>query len=164
MTSLGVGSAAGAVRWPIELSCALHWGEMDAFGHVNNTVYFRWFESARMSYFARLGWPEFQQTTGVGPILHSTQARFRAPLVWPDTITVATRVSALEGDRFTMLYEVKSAALGRIAAEGSGLVVAFDYRTLAKAPLPEIIRSRISQLEAGEENPGDGLAGRGRAL
>ncbi len=147
MTMRTPGSGAGAADWPVELACPLQWGEMDAFGHVNNTVYFRWFESARMSYFGRLGWPQVQETTGVGPILHSTQARFRAPLVWPDTITVATRVTDLAGDRFTMLYEVRSAALGRLAAEGSGLVVAFDYRSLAKTTLPEVIRERIQQLE-----------------
>lgn len=135
--------------WAITLEVPLHWGEMDAFGHVNNAVYFRWFESARMSYFERLGWPELQRESGIGPILHSTQARFRAPLVWPDTILVATRVSEISGDRFTMLYEVRSRSLGRLAAEGSGLIVAFDYRTLAKAPLPDLIRARMAQLEAG---------------
>jgi acyl-CoA thioester hydrolase len=125
----------------------LAWGEMDAFGHVNNAVYFRWFESARMSYFERLGWPALQRETGIGPILHSTQARFRAPLVWPDTVVVTTRVSEVAGDRFTMLYEVHSRSLERLAAEGSGLIVAFDYLRLVKAPLPETVRERIAELE-----------------
>jgi acyl-CoA thioester hydrolase len=141
--------AAGASPWALELSWPLHWGEMDAFGHVNNTVYFRWFESARMSYFERLGWPALTAESGIGPILHSTRARFRAPLVWPDTITVATRALDLAADRFTMEYEVRSLTLDRVAAEGSGLIVAFDYRALAKAALPEVIRERIRALEAG---------------
>ena len=135
--------------WPVELALPVQWGEMDAFGHVNNIVYFRWFESARMSYFERLGWPELQVETGVGPILHSTQARFRAPVVWPDTVVVATRVSEAASDRFTMLYEVRSTAMGTVAAEGSGLVVAFDYRRLAMTTLPELIRQRIDGLEKG---------------
>ena len=58
-------------------------------------------------------------------------------------------MSEISGDRFTMLYEVRSRSLGRLAAEGSGLIVAFDYRTLAKAPLPDLIRARMAQLEAG---------------
>ena len=145
-------SDSRAASWPVEIACPLHWGEMDAFGHVNNAVYFRWFESARMSYFERLGWPELQRESGVGPILHSTQARFRAPLVWPDTVTVATRVSAVAADRFTMVYEVTSRNLGRIAAEGSGLIVAFDYRNSCKATLPGLIRERIAHLEASEDS------------
>jgi len=141
------GLPAIAAQWPVALEVALAWGEMDAFGHVNNAVYFRWFESARMSYFERLGWPALQQETGVGPILHSTQARFRAPLTWPDRVTVTTRVSEVAEDRFTMIYEVRSHGLDRLAADGSGLIVAFDYRKLAKAPLPEEIRRRIAEVE-----------------
>jgi acyl-CoA thioester hydrolase len=148
---------AGGTRWALELACPLQWGEMDAFGHVNNAVYFRWFESARMSYFARLGWPEIQRETGIGPILHSTRARFRVPLVWPDSVIVATRVSEVAADRFTMDYEVRSANVSRVAAEGIGIVVAFDYRKLAKAVLPEILRERIATIEAGgTTESGDG--------
>lgn len=138
----------GGDRFPVRLSLPVQWGEMDVYGHVNNAVYFRWFESARMEYFSRLGWPEVERETGVGPILHSTQARFRAALHWPDEVEVGAKVSELLDDRFTMLYSVASRKLGRIAAEGSGLVVAYDYRAKAKARLPEAVRARISELEA----------------
>jgi len=133
--------------FPVVLRLSLQWGEMDAYRHVNNAVYFRWFESARMEYFRRLGWQEVERESGVGPILHSTQARFRAPLEWPDDVEVATRVVDVGEDRFTMLYEVRSRKLERLACEGSGLVVSYDYRTGRKAPLPAAIRERIAELE-----------------
>jgi len=141
----------GSVRrmFPVRLVQPVQWGEMDSYGHVNNTVYFRWFESARMAYFARLGWPEVERATGVGPILHSTRARFRAPLEWPDEIEVATRAQEIGADRFTMRYEVRSRRLDRIAAEGEGLIVAYDYRARAKAPLPEAVRAALAALEGG---------------
>src|SRR6476619_6714432 len=82
------------------------WGEMDSYRHVNNVVYFRYFESARLEYFRRLGWFEYEQQTGVGPILAATSARFRRALTYPDTILVAVRVPALEKDRFTMEYRL----------------------------------------------------------
>jgi acyl-CoA thioester hydrolase len=133
--------------FPVTIRLPLQWGEMDAYGHVNNAVYFRWFESVRMESFRLLGWPAVERETGVGPILHSTRARFRAPLEWPDEVEVATRVVAPADDRFTMLYEVRSARLGRVACEGEGLVVAFDYRAGRKAPLPAAIRERLAELE-----------------
>jgi len=61
------------------------WGEMDAFQHVNNVVYFKYFESARINYFEETGINAHMQTTGVGPILGNTQCRFKAPLTYPDT-------------------------------------------------------------------------------
>ena len=140
-----VASRAG---FPVRLTLPVQWGEMDAYGHVNNAVYFRWFESVRMEYFRRIGWPELERETGVGPILHSTQARFRAALEWPDEVEVAARVADVLVDRFTMFYEVRSVRLGRIVCEGSGLVVAFDYPEKEKAILSGELRERIALLEA----------------
>lgn len=138
---------------PVVLRLTLQWGEMDAYRHVNNAVYFRWFESARMEYFRRLRWQEVEHQTGIGPILHSTQARFRVPLEWPDEVTISTRAVDLGHDRFTMLYEVRSRKLDRLACEGSGLVVSYDYRAGHKAPLPEEIRRRIVELERAPGAP-----------
>lgn len=123
------------------------WGEMDSYGHVNNAVYFRWFESGRMAYFHALGWPAIEKESGIGPILHSTEARFRVPLEYPDEVEITTRVTDVQADRFTMQYEIRSRKLGRIACAGNGLVVAYDYRALAKAALPEEIARRIAELE-----------------
>ena len=54
-----------------------------------------------------------------------------------------------------MSYEVRSRRLGgAVAAEGTGLIVAYDYRALAKAPLPDEIVSRIQALESGQEAGG----------
>lgn len=136
----------GRAAFPVTIRLALQWGEMDSYGHANNTIYFRWFESARMECFRRIGWPEVERELGVGPILHSTRARFRAPLTWPDEVEVGTRVVDVLDDRFTMLYEVRSHALDRVACEGSGLIVAFDYRAGAKTALPAAIRKGLEAL------------------
>lgn len=139
-----------AAAFPVVVAFPLQWGEMDAMGHVNNTVYFRWFESARIIYFERIGWMEVLRARGIGPILHSTSARFRAPLAFPDTVRVGARASDLESDRFTMHYEVRSERLeGALAAEGTGLIVAYDYRASTKAALPAEVASRIQALEEG---------------
>jgi len=140
-------SEAGRDAFQVRILLPLQWGEMDSYGHANNTIYFRWFESARMEYFRRVGWWTVEKECGVGPILHSTQARFRAPLEWPDEVEVMTRAVDLQEDRFDMLYVVRSRKLDRVACEGSGLIVSFDYRAQAKAPLPEPVRRRIVELE-----------------
>src|ERR1700723_3482018 len=62
--------------YPVVVELPVAWGEMDFYRHVNNTVYFRYFESARLEYFRRLGWFEYEEQTGVGPILQAASARF----------------------------------------------------------------------------------------
>jgi acyl-CoA thioester hydrolase len=122
---------------------------MDAFAHVNNVVYFRWFESARLAYFEAVGWNAAMAESGVGPILARTSCAFRAPLTFPDTVTLAARAEDLSEDRFTMRYRVVSERLGVIAAEGEGRVISYDYRNACKAPLPPAIRAAILAFEAG---------------
>ncbi len=133
---------------PIVIEIPVAWGEMDSFQHVNNIVYFRYFESARIAYFERLKLMEFMNQTGIGPILASVQCKFKIPLTYPDTVSVGTRISKVEPDRFVMEYYVVSQQHQKIAAEGEGIIVSFNYRESKKAPLPEEVKQRIVALEA----------------
>lgn len=125
----------------------VEWGQMDAFGHVNNTVYFRYFESARIAYFEQTGMLAFMQTHGIGPILGHTQCRFKIPLTHPDTVDVGARVTELGDDRFEMAYRVGSRQADAVAAEGTGTIVCVDYKTGKKTALPAELRSAIEALE-----------------
>lgn len=133
--------------YPVLLEIPVAWGDMDAFQHVNNTVYFRWMESGRIAYFTRMDVPGFRDLTGVGPILHSTQCRYRIPLTFPDTVTVASRVVSVEEDRMTMEQIVVSHQHAKVAATGSGVIVTFDYVQGRKAPVPDAVRARVAEIE-----------------
>jgi acyl-CoA thioester hydrolase len=133
---------------PVVIDIPVAWGEMDAFQHVNNIVYLRYFESARIAYFERLKLMEFMNQTGIGPILASVQCKFKIPLTYPDTVSVGTRISKVEPDRFVMEYWIVSHKHQKIAAEGEGVIVSFNYQESKKAPLPEEIKQRIAELEA----------------
>ena len=134
--------------YPVVVTQPVVWGEMDAYRHVNNTVYFRWFENARLEYFRRLDWFAFEKETGVGPILASTSCRFRRPLTYPDTISIGARVPSVGEDRFPFEYVVVSHRLGKVAAEGQGIIVTYNYGEGKKVPVPEELRRRIAALEA----------------
>lgn len=123
------------------------WGEMDAFQHVNNTVYFKYFESVRMAYFKETGVNAHMEAHNIGPILASTQCRFKAPLTYPDTISIGTFISDLGEDRLTMIYLVKSHKSGRVVAEGEGLIVFYDYNLNQKHPIPSKPLELIKKLE-----------------
>lgn len=138
--------------YPKVIEVPLAWAEMDAFQHVNNAVYFRWFESARIAYFDEVGVLEIMERTGVGPILAATDCRFRIPLTYPDTVSVATRVPRIGDDRFVMDYVVVSHESGQIAAQGSGLIVTFDYRQRRKAAVPDEMREGLLAYEEGVGN------------
>jgi acyl-CoA thioester hydrolase len=139
--------------FPVVVELDLAWGDMDSFAHVNNVVFFRYFENARIEYLARVGWFDLMRDTGLGPIVHSTHGRFRKPLAYPDRIAVGARVITLEPDRVTIEHRLVSRKWDGLAAEGQVVVVCFDYRSGKKAPLPDTLRERIDRLEQGAIGP-----------
>ena len=141
--------------YPVVVETPVAWGEMDAFGHVNNIVYFRYFETARIAYFEKLNVPEFLGRDPIGPILAETTCQYRAALSYPDTVSIGARVMSIGEDRFVMRYAVFSHRLGRLAAEGEGTMVCYDYRQNRKAAVPEKLRRRIEEVEGSLSKKGD---------
>jgi acyl-CoA thioester hydrolase len=132
--------------FPVAVEVPVAWGDMDALGHVNNAVYFRYFETARIRFFAELGLGSIEQSDGVGPILHSASCRFRIPLTHPDTVTVGAQIGEVGDDRFAMRYRAVSHQHGAVAADGESLIVTFDYATGSKARVPDDLRARLLDL------------------
>jgi acyl-CoA thioester hydrolase len=134
--------------YPVIVVQEVIWGDMDSYQHVNNVVYFRYFENVRVEYMRQLGWPEYEKATGIGPILAATQARFRRALTYPDTIAISARVKNIGEDRFEIEHRIVSRQLSAVATEGQGTIVSYHYPDGKKVPLPEELKERIRSLEA----------------
>lgn len=130
--------------WPVRLQIPVLWGDMDALGHVNNTVYLRWFEEARVTYFHRAN---LAIEGSVGIILAHQRCDYLAPVVYPDTIEVRVSVTKLGGASMTMRFSILSEKLGREAARGEGVIVAYDHATLKTIRVPEDVRDRLVTFE-----------------
>ncbi|MEM9773977.1 MAG: acyl-CoA thioesterase [Chloroflexota bacterium] len=132
--------------YKVTLEIPVLWGHMDSMQHVNNTVYFRYMESARLDYFMRFD----PNTKGAGMILHSTNCRFRIPLTYPDTVTVTAKITKLEQYRAYMYQTVISHKYQKVAAEGTSILVGYDYEKLEKSPIPETVRKTIIDIDDPE--------------
>lgn len=133
--------------YPVIVEFPIAWGEMDAFQHVNNVAYFRYFENARVAYSAKLELHTHREQTGIGPILGSASCIYKFPLTYPDTISVAAKIVSIAEDRFTMKHLVVSHRHQKVAAEGEGVIVMYDYHKGEKTLIPELIRQKIALLE-----------------
>lgn len=139
-------SSAQLERWPCSVSIPVAWGDMDALGHVNNTVYLRWFETARIEYFRKISLTA-SAPTSTAPILARTTIDFRQPVTFPDTVRTESTVKSLGRTSFVMGYRVYSSALGdTLAAEGESVVVLLNYATGTKVELGPF-REAIEQFE-----------------
>jgi acyl-CoA thioester hydrolase len=133
--------------YPVVIEIPVAWGEMDAFQHVNNVAYFRYFESVRMAYYEKLNIRDIRTLTGIGPILAATSCRFKTPLTYPDTVLVGVKVTKIEADRFMMEHRIVSTKQRKIAAEGNSVIAAFNYNENKKALVPEELKQKIQDIE-----------------
>jgi acyl-CoA thioester hydrolase len=131
--------------YPVKLEIPVAWGDMDAFGHVNNTVYFRWFESARMAFFEQIGIGS-ERPEKVGPIMASTTCDYLFPVTYPATVTVDAHVQRVGNTSFVM--EHLATKDGTAVARGSVVIVLIDYTTGAKVRVPDEMRAAIASLSA----------------
>jgi acyl-CoA thioester hydrolase len=123
------------------------WGDQDAFGHVNNTVSFRWFESARIVYLERSGMAALMQARGIAPILASVNCNFRRQLRYPDTVQIGARISRLGRSSFTMEHAVYSVSQNAIASDGGSTMVVFDYQTNRPKRVSDDLRTAADRFE-----------------
>ncbi|OIN28890.1 acyl-CoA thioesterase [Vibrio barjaei] len=121
------------------------WGEMDALNHVNNVVYFRYFETARLDYFSHINLMEDMAVTNIGPVLGETYCRYKLPVTYPDTLLVGSRITEVQEDRFKMEYQVVSKKLGKVTTTGTATIVMFDFTTNQKALISDKLMSAIEQ-------------------
>ncbi|MBU2704653.1 acyl-CoA thioesterase [Zooshikella marina] len=143
-------SSFNIASMPVVLETAVEWGQMDALGHINNTVYFRYFENVRIAYFERLLLGNLLDAQHLVPVLAETSCRFKMPLVYPDKLVIGAKVTEILTDRLKMQYVVFSQKAQRVAAEGFGTVVCFDISKEAKTALPDHVVEAIRKLEGSQ--------------
>jgi acyl-CoA thioester hydrolase len=135
------------IKFPIVIEIPVLFGDMDAFGHVNNTVYLRWFETARVQYLIRIGlWPKLPPEK-VGPILAAISCDYKRPLTYPDAIYAGARVTSIGNSSFRMAHRVVSKSLNIVVAQGDSTIVTIDYHRNKAVPVPRKCRKAIDKLE-----------------
>jgi len=147
-----VTAEAFEATYPVVVSQPVEWGSMDALGHLNNTVYFRYFENARIALFATWPMEPLGMERSTGAIVAETRCRFRRPIVFPDTVLVGSRVIEAGADSAIIEHAIYSPKLGMVAAIGSANIVCYDYSAGRRAPWPAAVAT-ILGLSNQTENP-----------
>jgi len=127
----------------------IQWGDMDSANHVNNVMYARYSESARIAYLERLEKEKpLNFSNDVGPILAELNILYKIPLSYPDVVYLGTKVIALP-DEYSYIMEtlIVSKKYEKIACKATARMVSYDYNKKQKAPTPEWMRIKIEETE-----------------
>jgi len=123
------------------LEMPLRWGDMDAYGHLNNTLYFRFCEEARVQALQAMG--ASLVGSGQEPVIINASCTFLRQVVYPDTLRVETHAGPAGRSSFMLFYQMYSEQQGELVCEGSSKVVWMDHATAKSTPLPEHIRQQL---------------------
>jgi acyl-CoA thioester hydrolase len=126
-----------------EMVIPIRWGDMDAMGHVNNTVYFRYFETVRLEWLHRVGGPTDLQ--GSGALIVNAFCNFVRQLEFPGEVLARHYVANPGRSSFdTYVTLERTDQPGVIYAEGGALTVWTDYKARKSLPLPDWLRALVA--------------------
>ncbi len=129
--------------YPLHFQQTVAWGDMDAFGHVNNVMFYRYFESARIQYLEQFNIFNYQVIT----VISKSDCRYLSPVFYPDQLIVATRVEEMRNSAMRMRYVLFSQRQNKIVADGEAVIVVLDAKTNNKTAIPEAFKQQVIDFE-----------------
>lgn len=135
-----------ADKFPVVTRVKIRFRDIDAFGHVNNAVYFTFMEMARVDYFTRMG---LRTNDLPRPffIVAAASCQYKAPIQLHTALAVQVRVSRLGKASFDMEYHLVDEATGQLLATGHTTQVVFDYTEKRSVPMPDEWRRTFTEIE-----------------
>jgi acyl-CoA thioester hydrolase len=125
----------------------VRYADLDPQGHLNNACYLTYMEQARIAYIQRLGVWDGRSFLDIGIILAEARVTFRLPIVFSSQVQVGVRVARLGNKSLTMEYSLEEAGGSPQYAEGSTVLVTYDYHTQHTIPIPLAWRQVIREFE-----------------
>ena len=118
----------------------IRWGDMDAMGHVNNTVYFRYMEQARIGWFDRLV-PQAEAWKSTGIVIVNASCNFKRPINYPGTVEVKVFTGPPGGSSVGTFYDLRMNEI--LYADGAATVVFIDMQKQKPVRIPQSIREAM---------------------
>jgi acyl-CoA thioester hydrolase len=128
------------------------WSDNDAYGHVNNVVYYSWFDSAVNAWLIEAGLLDVAAGDPIGLVVE-TGCRFARPLAYPEPVEIGLAVERVGTSSVAYRLGVFGANRADAAAEGRFVHVYVDRETRRPVPLPEAWRKKLIEIAAGSPSP-----------
>ncbi len=133
--------------FPVVVQLPIQWGDLDAYGHVNNLVYLKWFEAARAVYASRVGVEVIPRQNGVGAVLASISCKYLRQLSYPGNIFSGVRAARISIGSVSLEFRIADGQIGVPVAEGTCDAVLYDFADDEPVPVPDHIRAAVEELE-----------------
>jgi acyl-CoA thioester hydrolase len=133
-------------EFPVKIQITVAWTDMDIYGHINNSNYFKYFDSARIKYFETIGLYDQFEINSIAGVLSNISCNYIVPLKYPDIIIVGIRVVEIKNNEIKMEHFISNSQKGLVAF-GESEIVIFDFNSSKKIKIPQFVKIGIEKLE-----------------
>ena len=133
--------------FPVVLHLPIQWSDLDAYGHVNNLVYLKWFEDARAAYATQVGVEVVPTGKGIGAVLSDIECTYSRQLKYPGHIYAGVSAREVTMSCVKLGFRIVCSATGVPVAEGGCTAVLYDHVADKPVAVPEEVLIAIEQLE-----------------
>lgn len=141
--------------YPYEIALEVAFRDIDAMGHVNNAIFFAYFETVRIKYIGetmeRIGLLN-TELLDLPLILVEASCTYKSPALLTEKLAIGTGISRFGTKSFDMLYRLQGED-GRLVAYGRTIQVMYEYITRSAFPIPEEFRRHVEEFQAGWQPP-----------
>lgn len=128
------------------LPIQIRFGDIDAMGHINNNIYFSYFDLGKTSYFEKICPTAISWTDGLIVVAH-IEVDFFSPIYYKESIVVDTKIIRLGEKSGTVMQQIRNVKSNEIKCRCTSVFVAYDANTQSSIPIPDSWREVISKYE-----------------
>ena len=137
------------IKFKHTLPIQIRFNDVDSFGHVNNTIYFSFYDLGKTTYFDELK-KKFPALSEIAAVIVSAQADFLSPVFMDEQIAVQTSVTEIGNKSFKMLQQVINTETNEVKCVCRTIMVGFDKKSNNSQPIPDEWKSAIAEFEGNE--------------
>jgi acyl-CoA thioester hydrolase len=114
-----------------ELKLRIDWSELDLFGHVNNVMYAKYMQAARVNFMDQIGIMKSYHDHKIGFMVAATSVIYLKPLFYPGEVLIRTHVKEIKNTSFILMHEIYDSK-SQLASTGEDVIVYYDFNTNQK--------------------------------
>lgn len=127
----------------MELKLRIDWSELDLFGHVNNVMYAKYIQAARVNFMEQMGIMKSYREQKLGFMVAATSIIYLKPLFYPGDITIKSHVKEIKKTSFILVHQIYNSDMVLVAT-GEDVIVYFDFNKNQKQLIGNDLKLRLA--------------------
>src|SRR5690349_7771009 len=122
-----------------KITLRIDWSQTDSFGHVNNVMFMKYAQAARLNFVENIGLMTMHRKEKIGFMVAEVNCKFKKELHFPGYVTITTKVAFIKTTSFSLEHTIANSD-GETVAIASDVLVVFDFNKNEKCPIPDVIK------------------------